>query len=56
MAGQLDADNPSLAAVRTGGKIQAGERPQHVLPGFGSTRGVNAPGQGVQQWLLGLGG
>src|SRR3974390_3716245 len=40
MAAQLGADNPSLAAVRTEGKIQTGERPQHVLPGFGSTRGV----------------
>ena len=40
MAGQLGANNPSLAAVRTEGKIFTGERPQHVLPGFGSTRDV----------------
>ena len=38
--GQLGADNPSLAAVRTGSKIQAGEHPQHVLSGVGLARGV----------------
>ena len=54
MAGQLDADNLSLAAVRTGGKIQAGERPQHVLPGFGSTRGVNIQARGCSSGSWGL--
>src|SRR3974377_2177204 len=38
MAGQLGANNPSLAAVRTEGKIFTGERPQHVLPGVGLAR------------------
>src|SRR3974390_3773161 len=40
LAGQLGADNPSLAAVRTDGKIPTGERPQHFLPGVGLARGI----------------
>jgi hypothetical protein len=43
MAGQLGADNPALAAVRTDGKIHTGERPQQVLPGVGVTRGIMLP-------------
>ena len=39
-ADQPAADQPALAAVRTGGEIQTGERLQHFLPGFGLARGV----------------
>jgi hypothetical protein len=43
MAGQLGADHPFLAAVRTDGKIHTGQYPQHVLPGVGFTRAIRLP-------------
>ena len=54
MAGQLGANNPSLAAVRTEGKIFTGERPQHVLPGVGLARGIMLSVWGFSNGSLGL--
>ena len=56
MTGQPGANNPSLAAGWTDGKIHTGERPQHVLPGGGVARGIVLPVFRVSESFRGLKG
>ena len=55
-ADQPAADQLALAAVRTSGEIQTGERLQHFLPGFGLARGVKLLGFGFLHGLAELEG